>query len=229
MEKKKQSPSLSPGGWGVSPYDTSGKESACQCRRCKRHWFDLWVWKIPWRRAWQPTPVFLPRESHGQRSLVGSTAHRILKSRTRLKWLSMQHVSIQYVFYQAFFLNVREKFKKSWVRNSFYWTTAWYLRIDIISFHGHWMHKFLQSLCRACAVITSNRGFQRSSSRARLPYSAHWLPSQDRIVAPYKFRAHIIFGSSALQFQRVMASTLMGTIHGCICPLCRNGSCSYGD
>ena len=30
-----------------------------------------WVRKIPWRRAWQPTPVFLPGESHGQRSLVG--------------------------------------------------------------------------------------------------------------------------------------------------------------
>ena len=30
-----------------------------------------WVRKIPWRRDWQPTPVFLPRESHGQRSLVG--------------------------------------------------------------------------------------------------------------------------------------------------------------
>ena len=33
--------------------------------------FDSWVGKIPWRRAWQPTPVFLPGESHGQRSLVG--------------------------------------------------------------------------------------------------------------------------------------------------------------
>ena len=31
----------------------------------------IWVRKIPWRRAWQPTPVFLPGESHGQRSLVG--------------------------------------------------------------------------------------------------------------------------------------------------------------
>ena len=38
---------------------------------CKRHRFDSWVRKIPWRRAWQPTPVFLPGESHGQRSLVG--------------------------------------------------------------------------------------------------------------------------------------------------------------
>ena len=37
----------------------------------KRHGFDLWVGKIPWRRAWQTTPVFLPGESHGQRSLVG--------------------------------------------------------------------------------------------------------------------------------------------------------------
>ena len=49
----------------------SGKESACQCRRLKRHGFHTWVGKIPWRRAWQPTPVFLPGESHGQRSLVG--------------------------------------------------------------------------------------------------------------------------------------------------------------
>ena len=33
--------------------------------------FDPWVGKIPWRRQWQPTPVFLPGESHGQRSLAG--------------------------------------------------------------------------------------------------------------------------------------------------------------
>ena len=33
--------------------------------------FDPWVGTIPWRRKWQPAPVFLPRESHGQRSLVG--------------------------------------------------------------------------------------------------------------------------------------------------------------
>ena len=36
----------------------------------RRHRFDSWVWKIPWRRKWQATPVFLPGESHGQRSLV---------------------------------------------------------------------------------------------------------------------------------------------------------------
>ena len=53
------------------PSGVSGKEPACQCRRHKRHKFNLWVRKILWRRAWQPTPVFLPGESHGQRGLVG--------------------------------------------------------------------------------------------------------------------------------------------------------------
>ena len=42
------------------PSGTSGKESAWQCRRYKRCAFESWVRKIPWRRAWQPTLVFLP-------------------------------------------------------------------------------------------------------------------------------------------------------------------------
>ena len=41
------------------------------CLQCRRPGFNPWVGKIPWRRAQQPTPVFLPGESHGQRSLVG--------------------------------------------------------------------------------------------------------------------------------------------------------------
>ena len=52
-------------GWGVRdfPCGSVGKEPC--------NGFDSWVGKIPWRRAWQPTPVFLPDESHGQRSLAG--------------------------------------------------------------------------------------------------------------------------------------------------------------
>ena len=46
----------------------SGKESAYQHRRRRK---TLWVGMIPWRRKWQPTPVFFPEKSHGQRSLVG--------------------------------------------------------------------------------------------------------------------------------------------------------------
>ena len=53
-----------------------GKEPVCPRRRCR---FSSWVAKIPWRRKWQPTPVFLPGESHGQRSLVG---HSPLRSQT---------------------------------------------------------------------------------------------------------------------------------------------------
>ena len=48
-----------------------GKESACQCRRHRRHEFDPWVGKIPWRSKRQPTPIFLTGESHGPRSLAG--------------------------------------------------------------------------------------------------------------------------------------------------------------
>ena len=48
-------------------------------RRCG---FNSWVRKIPWRRAWQPTPVFLPGESHGQRSLTdyGPEGHKELNT-----------------------------------------------------------------------------------------------------------------------------------------------------
>ena len=53
------------------PGGTSGKEPTCQCRRHKRSWFHPWVGKVLWRRKWQPTPIFLPGESHGQRSLAG--------------------------------------------------------------------------------------------------------------------------------------------------------------
>ena len=48
----------------------SGKESACQCRRCRRHGFSPWLGKIPWRRKWQPTPVSLAGKSHGQWNLA---------------------------------------------------------------------------------------------------------------------------------------------------------------
>ena len=53
------------------PGGASGKESASQFRRHTRPRFYPWVEKIPWKKAWQPTPGFLPGESYGQRSLVG--------------------------------------------------------------------------------------------------------------------------------------------------------------
>jgi len=52
------------------PDVASNKEPACQCKRHKRLEFDPYVGKIPWRKKWQPTAVFLPGKSHGQRSLA---------------------------------------------------------------------------------------------------------------------------------------------------------------
>ena len=53
----------------------SGKESTCSRRRCR---FDPWVGKIPWRRKWQPTPVFLPGKSHG-RGVCQATVHGVVR------------------------------------------------------------------------------------------------------------------------------------------------------
>ena len=67
------------------PGGTVGKESACQCRRHKRHSFDSWVRNIPWRKKWQPTPGFLPGKSLGQSNLVvkhdGAHTHQLLHTR----------------------------------------------------------------------------------------------------------------------------------------------------
>ena len=57
------------------PGGVRGKEPACQCRRLKRNRFHPWVGKIPWRRAWQTTPVFLPREPHRQEEPGGPWGH----------------------------------------------------------------------------------------------------------------------------------------------------------
>ena len=53
------------------PSGARSKEPAFQYRRHERHEFDPWVGKTFWSRKWQPTPVFLPGESHGERGLVG--------------------------------------------------------------------------------------------------------------------------------------------------------------
>ena len=44
------------------------------CPQCRKPGIDPCVRKIPWKREWQPTPVFLPEESHGQKSLAGLTS-----------------------------------------------------------------------------------------------------------------------------------------------------------
>ena len=55
----------------ASLHNISTYASNCICLQCGKPGFTPWVGKIPWRRKWQPTPVFLPGESHGRKSLVG--------------------------------------------------------------------------------------------------------------------------------------------------------------
>ena len=89
------------------PGVASGKEPACQCRRHKRRGFDSWLGKIPWRRAFQPTPVFMPGESYGQRS------HRVAKSQTRLKRLS-RHTQL---YWQHWVITLSHRWSLTWSRS----------------------------------------------------------------------------------------------------------------
>ena len=57
-------------------------QSVRTCLQCRRLGFDPWVKKIPWRREWQPTPIFLPGEFHGQRSLAGCRPWSLKESDT---------------------------------------------------------------------------------------------------------------------------------------------------
>ena len=76
------------------PGGTSSKECACQCGRRKSLGFDHWVGKIPWSRKEQPTPVFLPGESHGQRNLEGNGPRgRKESDRTEQLLLSFKHLN----------------------------------------------------------------------------------------------------------------------------------------
>ena len=61
--------------YGLPRY-LNGKESACPCRR---HKFDPWAGRIPWRSTWQPTPLFLP-ENHVDRGTWQATVHGVAKS-----------------------------------------------------------------------------------------------------------------------------------------------------
>ena len=58
----------------------------CQCRRCKRCGFDPWVRKIPWRRKWQPIPVFLPWEIPWTEKPGGLQSRRCKELDTTVHW-----------------------------------------------------------------------------------------------------------------------------------------------
>ena len=76
--------------------------------RCRRRGFDSWVGKIPWRREWQPTPVFLPGESHGWRSL-GSYSPWGCKESDTTEQLSIAQQTVTSSGFMGSLMGVREK------------------------------------------------------------------------------------------------------------------------
>ena len=102
----------------ITWYKTSGllrwrsdKGSTCQCRRCKRLWFDPWVEKIHWRRKWPPTQIFLLGKFHEQRSLAVYSPWSCKESDTTEQLSTYtRHYWIQLWFCKTF------NFKYAWER-----------------------------------------------------------------------------------------------------------------
>jgi len=82
---------------------SNGKECTCRCRRHGRHGFDPWVVKIPWRRVWQPTPVFLPGKSL-DRGAWWATVHGVRKSWAQLN----THLPAQLIYNVVLVLGVQK-------------------------------------------------------------------------------------------------------------------------
>ena len=96
------------------PRGCSGKESACQCRRCTRLGFNFWVSQIPWRRKWQPTPIFLPGKFHKPGGLQSRSSQRVRHNWTQkhihqhyatVKNIVAVHISMYKCFIPHFFHN----------------------------------------------------------------------------------------------------------------------------
>ena len=87
----------------------TGKESSCQCRRCERHGFDPWVGRIPWRRKWQCTLVFLPGEPPWREEPGGLQPMGLQRVDTRRTQAT--------AWWKCFICSIRKHFQKHWIQN----------------------------------------------------------------------------------------------------------------
>ena len=96
--------------WKGLPWWLSGWRIFLQCSKHKRCWFDPWFRKIPWRRKWQPTPVFLPGKLHGQSSLAGYSPKCCQESdtteRLSTQTLKREHETEAHFFFVLFIWNL---------------------------------------------------------------------------------------------------------------------------
>ena len=124
--------------------------------------FDFWVGKIPWRRKWQPTPVFLPGKFHGQRSLAGysswgckesdMTEHACLHGRGSTFWLFLG----QYLWYECLELWVRKLGNWALIlinRGIFNWTLC---SLSLCPIHEIGVLKSLPALMLSGSMLTGS-------------------------------------------------------------------------
>ena len=116
------------------PWWFSGKESTCQCRRCRRWGFDPWVGKIHLEKEMQPNLVFLSGKSHGQRSLAGYMGSQ----RVRHDWLTKQwgshkdapYIAVEWIKEWLKIISLPSRKKPSYL-----WLSVWLLlQADIKNF-----------------------------------------------------------------------------------------------
>ena len=121
------------------PGGASDKEPACQCKRHKRHRFDPWVRKTSWRRAWQPFQDSC-LENRMDRGTWQASVHRIAKSWTQLKWLSV-HMDID--------MDIRDGCIHSWL--------SVHMNIDMDIWRWMYIHTHISLLLLfSCSVVSNS-------------------------------------------------------------------------
>ena len=167
------------------PSGSDGKESVCQCGRAG---FNPWVGKIPWRREWQPTPVFLPGESHGQMGLAGYSPWG-RKELDMTEWLSLHacrkcsgEINAKLVQNKGLHKKEQRNQKRSWLTRQwlrpFTRPLSWALHLHPQSHPPpHLLHPSLSHLSRTCKLgatsprrseITGGPALQRQDLAIRL-------------------------------------------------------------
>ena len=92
----------------------SGEKSTCQCRSHRRCRFNPWVRKIPWKREWQPIPVFLTGKSYGQRNLAGYSPWGCKESDTTKQLSTHTHTHTQSMVVESMDTKLWMLKKASW-------------------------------------------------------------------------------------------------------------------
>ena len=146
--------------------------------QCRRPGFNPWIRKIPWRREWQPTPVFLPGEFHGQRSLAGCNllGHKDLDM---TEWLTHAYTHAHTHTHIRIILNlsIHMEHFRWYERKRFHFFLQWYtlprmllpacLLLCSLAGQSHSLHKIFQ-MAGACKTYEINCITSHTHTHTRL-------------------------------------------------------------